>query len=349
MVFKGIKKLKNIALFSPVILFQTFFIQINATTVEKLTNNHISNFDHNNLISHQENNTEYILGVGDEISIDFSGLDLFDDTFIINAEGNIYFPEIGAIKAEGKTVSELNEFITEKYKKYIFNPDIEMFVVAYRPVSFYLIGEVRQPGLYKAGLANELPRLYDVLKAGQGFNNKADLSQIEIIRINSSSQGGGKIKTKLNLISLFDTGNQAVNIRIHDGDIIEIPASESTIKEQILKVNRTNVSPESIKVFVTGNALNPGPQILKISSSGGKKIFTGKIEFIRFNYDGSTDKKVFAYNPNAEINSENNPILMNGDLIHIRRSKVGYVNQLLGEVTSPVLSLYGLYKLIPGI
>ena len=40
---------------------------------------------------------------------------------------------------------------------------------------------------------------------------------------------------------------------------------------------------------------------------------------------------------------------MNGDLIHIRRSKVGYVNQLLGEVTSPVLSLYGLYKLIPGI
>tara|TARA_A100001011_G_scaffold396425_1_gene494270 strand:- start:1297 stop:2367 length:1071 start_codon:yes stop_codon:yes gene_type:complete len=355
MVFRGIKKLKNIALFLPIIISQTFFIQTNANVVQNLANNSNSPSDENILTSSQSNNTEYILGVGDSILVKFLGLSLFDDTYTVNPEGGIYFPEIGIIKAEGKTLKELNNAIIEQYEEYIFEPEIEMIISSYRPVSFYLLGEVRQPGLYEIA-KQKLPRLYDVLKMGGGFNNKADLSEIEIIRINSSSQGGGKIKTKIDLISLFDTGNQAINIRIYDGDIINIPASENSIKDQILKVNRTNVSPEMIKVFVTGNALNPGPQDLKkgttltqaISSSGGKKLFTGKVEFIRFNYDGSTEKKVFAYNPNAKINSRNNPILMNGDLIHIRRSLVGKTSEFLREVTNPFFSIYGFYKLIPG-
>lgn len=355
MFFRGIKKLKNIALFLPIIISQTFCIQTNASVTQNLANNGNSPSDENSLTISQSKNTEYILGVGDSIKIAFLGLNLFDGVYSVNAEGNIFFPEIGIIKAEGKTLKELNDSITQQYKEYIVEPEIEMFISSYRPVSFYLLGEVRQPGLYE--IANQkLPRLYDVLKMGEGFNNKADLSEIEIIRINSSSQGGGKIKAKIDLISLFDTGNQEINIRIYDGDIINIPASENSIKDQILKVNRTNISPEMIRVFVTGNAINPGPQDLKkgtsltqaISSSGGKKLFTGKVEFIRFNYDGSTEKKVFAYNANAKINSKNNPILMNGDLIHIRTSAVGKTAQFLGEVTNPFFSLYGFYKLIPG-
>ena len=143
-----------------------------------------------------------------------------------------------------------------------------------------------------------LPKLYDALRLGRGFNNKADLTDVEIIRRNPEDKGGGKIKTNINLISLIETGDQTLNIRIYDGDTILIPKTDVPIKDQILKINRSNISPEDITVFVTGNAVSPGAKTLKkgtsltqaISSSGGKKLFTGNVEFIRFNYDGSTSK-----------------------------------------------------------
>ena len=49
----------------------------------------------------------------------------------------------------------------------------------------------------------KFPELFDVLKLGQGVTNYADLSNIEIIRKNSASQGGGKISTKIILMINF--------------------------------------------------------------------------------------------------------------------------------------------------
>jgi hypothetical protein len=37
---------------------------------------------------------------------------------------------------------------------------------------------------------------------------------------------------------------------------------------------------------------------------------------------------------------------MDGDLIHVKRTLIGTASQYLKEVSSPVLSLYGFYKLI---
>ena len=51
----------------------------------------------------------YILGPGDIIKINFIGLNFLNDNFIINPEGDIFLPEIGLFKAEGKTIKELND------------------------------------------------------------------------------------------------------------------------------------------------------------------------------------------------------------------------------------------------
>ena len=45
--------------------------------------------------------------------------------------------------------------------------------------------------------------IFDLLKNAKGITNKADLSKVEIIRKNSISQGGGKIKAEINLIALL--------------------------------------------------------------------------------------------------------------------------------------------------
>ena len=355
---------KKINIFSNSLIFFSILLPIVPLSDTNAFANEQINIKSNikeNLISLNESLTisNYILGVGDVIKISFYGLEIFDAQININAEGNIHLAEIGLVKAEGKTIDELKFSLREKYKEYIYDPVFDIEMVFYRPITIYLRGEVVQPGLYdlvstKIGSKLGLPRLYDALKKGQGFNNKANLEAIEIIRINPSNKGGGKIKTNLNLLSLFDTGDQTVNIRLYDGDIITIPKSDKPIAEQILKINRTNISPELITVFITGNAISKGPKTLKkgtslvqaIASTGGKKLFTGDIEFIRFNYDGTTSKKTFRYNPNAKINSTNNPILMSGDLINVKRTIIGATSEYLREVSTPALSIYGLYNLI---
>ncbi|KGG02822.1 Periplasmic protein involved in polysaccharide export [Prochlorococcus marinus str. MIT 9321] len=197
------------------------------------------------------------------------------------------------------------------------------------------------------------PTLFDVLTQAKGFTKSADLSEIKIIRNNTISQGGGKISAKINLLSLLLEGDQSVNIRIFDGDTIVVPKSENLLKDQILEIQRSNLSPEFISVFITGNVRKGGEISLKkgaslnhaIASTGGKKILTGNIEFIRFKYDGETDKSLFRYDSNAPIASKRNPILMDGDIINVRRTPIGAATEILGEISSPVLSGYGLYNI----
>ena len=48
---------------------------------------------------------------------------------------------------------------------------------------------------------------------------------------------------------------------------------------------------------------------------------------------------------NALINTTENPILMNGDVIHVNKTLLGNVTEVIGEFTSPILSGIGLYEI----
>ena len=53
--------------------------------------------------------SEYILGGGDTLKIDFIGLDIFKNEYKIDNEGFILLPEIRRFKAKGLTVEELEK------------------------------------------------------------------------------------------------------------------------------------------------------------------------------------------------------------------------------------------------
>tara|TARA_B100000886_G_scaffold336266_1_gene294681 strand:- start:295 stop:1191 length:897 start_codon:yes stop_codon:yes gene_type:complete len=293
-------------------------------------------------------------------------------------------PELGNIYVKGVSLEELTLFLQDKYQSIIYDPDININIIKYRPVSIYVSGEVKKPGLYileyqtqnpinsvnsfnqnnlKVFLDKDSkpvmqesfihPKLFDALKIANGVTNNANLSEIEIVRDFSRFQGGGKIKAKTNLLSLITNGDQTQNIRIMDGDHIIVPKSEEIFKEQLIAVNNSNLNPGSIQIYITGNVVKPGPIILDkgssliqaIASAGGKKLLTGNIQFIRFNDDGSTKKRKFKYSENAKINTEKNPILMDGDIVNVNKTILGSTTEVIKEVSSPVLGGYGLYKI----
>lgn len=334
------------------------------------------------------NNTEYLIGPNDVLSLNYIGINELNNVYRVGPDGFIYLPEVGKIYVNGFTVSELKLLLNEKYKEFIIEPYIEIKLIGFRPVSIYISGEVKKPGLYNfvrnegkifersaynldllesridinsiknSNTVNSYdfvvnPTLFDALRISKGVLNSADLTNIEVIRKNSKTNGGGMIKTNLDLTKLLKYGDQSQNIPIYDGDSIIVNKGKGNLKEQILLANNSNLSPGIITVYVTGNVFQVGPANLRqgstlleaISSTGGKKILTGNIEFLRFNDDGTTTRKSFKYNKKALSNSDRNPILMDGDIINVKRTMLGKATVVLKEVSSPLLSGFGIYSI----
>lgn len=311
----------------------------------------------------EEVNNQYILDSGDRIFIAFIGLDIFENDYFIDREGYLTLPEIGKYYARGKTIDEILVDLKIKYEEFIYDPDLEITISFYRPVNAYISGEVANPGLYDITLpplsgkggssANRFPKLFDLIRASGGVTNYSDLSKIEVIRNNQNNNGGGKKKATINLLDLIIKGEQDNNIYIYDDDIVYIPKSSEIIPDQIMKVSRSNLNPASINVFVSGDVKGIGPKTIKrgttlnqaIALSGGKRIFSGKVEFLRFNSEGKVERRIVRYDPLSSSNSYSNPILRDGDIINIRKTPIGVFSDALNEFALPIGATYSLIDL----
>ena len=141
-----------------------------------------------------------------------------------------------------------------------------------------------------------------------------------------------------------------------DGDTLNVGKSPIVLKDQLRKAGQSNLSPQFVEVFVTGRVNIPGgikiPQGSSlnqaISLAGGTKLLKGKIEFVRFNREGTIDRRIFAYNPGAAADAPNNPILAAGDLIRVNDSLISGSINVLNELTGPFVGLYSVYSLFNG-
>ena len=331
---------------------------------------------------------DYLLDTGDRLFIQFEDVDIFSAEYAIDINGELFLPEIGFISARGKTLNELTLELKKRYEEYLYNNDLFVFIRNYRPVKVTLRGEVNRTGLYELAYdqvysssditksrnfqdykdifyaeqgnsinqissTNKAPRLFDLIKMANGVSPNGDLSNVEVVRKNSISEGGGKIKTTINLISLIKEGDQTQNIVLRDGDDIFVKKSSLILLDQILEINKSNLTPDFIEVYLNGNVYKSEPLILRqgttlnqaIAAAGGLRNLNGKIEFIRLRRSGKSKKRLITFNSKAKNGSESNPILVQGDIIFVRKNLFGKTAEIINEYTTPFVNAYGVYKI----
>ena len=337
---------------------------------------------------------DYILGSGDELEItisrDLPELDKLN--LIIDGEGTIILPRIKRIFVKGLTVNELIILLNESFKKYLKYPSVEVVVSEYRPINVFVEGEVVTPGLQtlkgaftledsvpepikfedqfnsnsKASFSNLsnrpgrlsfFPTVFDAIRQSGGITEYSNLSNIQVIRKNKISDGGGKITTKLNLKDLIYSGKNNQNIRIYDGDIISLSKLNVPNSNTLGKAIFSNLNPRFVEVFVAGRVNFPGYIRLSragvltdaVDMAGGAKVLKGPLTFIRFNNDGSVDKRKFRYRKNVKRGSFKNPTLNNGDLIIVGESAFSVISQITREFTKPFAGIYSTYALFEAV
>ena len=162
---------------------------------------------------------------------------------------------------------------------------------------------------------------------------------------------------ELNFLSLLINGNESQNIRLYDNDVIQVNKNDKVIREQLLTATRTNLSPDILRVFVSGRVKSPGAKILPqgaslnqaLIASDGPKPIRGKIEFVRFRVGGESERRIFNYSATEPIASYKNPILMDGDLIRVQDNLLSSTSSALGELTSPFIGIYSIYSFFNGV
>jgi polysaccharide export outer membrane protein len=65
---------------------------------------------------------------------------------LVNADGTAFYPYVGWFKAEGMTAKEMSQFLTDRLKAVIVNPQVDVRIVSYRAHRIEVTGEVNKPG-----------------------------------------------------------------------------------------------------------------------------------------------------------------------------------------------------------
>jgi protein involved in polysaccharide export with SLBB domain len=124
--------------------------------------------------------TLYTLGSGDRLKITVFGEDDLSGEFQLDGSGHISFPLIGEVQARGLTMRQLEHKLVEKLLEgYLVDPRISLEVLNYRP--FYILGEVRKPGMYEyvSGI-----NLHNAVAMAGGYTHRARRNRAEITRSN---------------------------------------------------------------------------------------------------------------------------------------------------------------------
>ena len=202
---------------------------------------------------------------------------------IVNADGTLYYPFVGAFVAAGRTVQEIRDHITSGLMKVIKQPQVDVSVLQYRSQRVYVSGEVRTPGTVP--VTDIPPDLTDIIARAGGATNEADLSGVTVTR--------GRETLRLDLQQLYYAGNLRSNIRLQHGDIVNVPERRAS------------------KVFVSGEVIRPAALLLPrgpftladaLADAGGVNPLSanaGQIYVLRGSTSGSTDARPKIYHLNA--------------------------------------------------
>jgi len=91
---------------------------------------------------------DYIIGVGDELYIEFYPALELSSFFSVNEEGEVYLPRLNEVNVTGLTTSELEKLLEENYSEFLIAPDIKVRIAIFKETKVIVTGEVRYPGSY---------------------------------------------------------------------------------------------------------------------------------------------------------------------------------------------------------
>lgn len=153
---------------------------------------------------------------------------------MIQADGTMFYPHVGVVNVGGMTLPEIRALLTERLKKYVERPQLDVRIASFRGKRVQVTGDVVKPSTLPI---TDVPlRVQDAIAAAGGLGPSAWSRGVTLTR-------GGKVY-RLDLQALYDEGDRSQDWLLEDGDVLHVPSREEN------------------KVFVLGEVRLPSSKVM---------------------------------------------------------------------------------------
>ena len=163
--------------------------------------------------------SHYILGVGDQLSIQIYGKENAEYVLPITREGNILIPDVGPIKIVGLAFAEMKNFLVEKIQQRIIGVNVVVSLAELRSMRIFVLGDAYKPGPYTL---SSLSSVTHAIFAAGGVSDIGSLRNIEVKR-------AGKVVQTVDLYDLLIKGDSSSDILLQSGDVVFIPTQSQSV------------------------------------------------------------------------------------------------------------------------
>ena len=156
---------------------------------------------------------DYVLGPGDELSINLWGGVSQALTRTIDREGSIMLPESGQIQLAGLTLEKAQDAVNAAMQPQYRNAHVSVTVARLRTVRVYVVGDVQRPGAYDI---NSLSSPLTALSAAGGPTSIGSLRLMRHYR-------NEKLIGEIDLYDFLLHGIRSTDDRLQGGDTLLVP------------------------------------------------------------------------------------------------------------------------------
>ena len=164
-------------------------------------------------------NAEYRLALGDRVTLQMWGAYEVSVNLTIDAQGNVFIPQVGPVRLQGVANKDVNSVIEKKvHSVYQKNVNLYASLNTTEPVKLFVTGFVTSPGLY-GGFSSDSVLAF-LAKAGGIRPESGSYLNVELKRNN-------KTHAQFNLYDFLLYG-KIPQTQLNDGDTIVVNARQGT-------------------------------------------------------------------------------------------------------------------------
>lgn len=158
-------------------------------------------------------NPDYKIAIGDKITLQMWGAHEVSIELAVDAQGNVFIPQVGPVKLQGVANKDLNKVVEKKvHSVYQSNVNLYASLNATEPVKVFVTGFVQSPGLYGGFSSDSI--LAFLAKSGGIRPESGSYLNVELKRNN-------KTRAFFNLYDFLLTGT-IEQVQLQDGDTLVV-------------------------------------------------------------------------------------------------------------------------------
>ncbi len=237
---------------------------------------------------------------------------------VIDNDGTIQLPLLGAVNVEGKTSEELRVLLEQQLATYVKDPHVTVQVIFNGSIRYYLLGQFTEPGVK---FADRPMRLLEALALGGSvLFEQASLRGAYLAR-------GGK-RLPINFQRLLRDGDMRQNVRLESEDTIVVPDNRG--EQVFVFAGAAGGAKGGAVPFVNGRL--DLLQALAMAGIGYRERAQGRLDQVRIIRSEFDRGKLFIVDAERILEGEAALFpLAPGDIIFVPEGRVTSWNQVIEQ------------------